>query len=171
MIVVEGFDGSGKSTLALKIGRALTWPIVHTGGPTKDEDDVIRCLMRSRNRMGLHNVQDRITHVSEACYSMLTKPKQAALAVQCLRDFNDRVTVIYCRPPTDFLLEEVTRHVDKEHDPPGHMDVVRSNARQMIAIYDTVMQVVGHRTGLIVYDRTIDGTDEQIVQKMCRRYK
>lgn len=172
MIVVEGFDASGKSTLAVKIGKRLTWPIVHTGGPTKGEDDVLRCLTRSRHRMTLHNVQDRITHVSEACYGMLRSPKSAALAIQSLRDFHDGVTVIYCRPPTEFMLEALkNQHVDEEWDTPKHMAMVLENARTIIAIYDTIMAVVGHRTGLYQYDRTVSGADEQIVEIMSRRFK
>lgn len=172
MIIVEGFDASGKSTLAKKIADKLGWPVLHTGGPTKNYDDVVSCLARSRKRMAMYVVQDRITHVSEAVYSMLTQPKQSAVAIRCLHEIHDGVTMIYCRPPTAFLLEALkNQHIAKGYDSPNHLAHVLENARQLIAIYDTVMEIVGVRTGIYQYDRSIDGTDEQIINTVVRRHR
>lgn len=172
MIVVEGFDGSGKSTLARAIAEKLNYGLVHTGGPTKDVGDVMLCLNRSRQRMALKVVQDRITHVSEAVYSMIQAPKKAAPAIMALRQIHDGITMIYCRPPTEFLLEALkNEHIQKGYDSPQHMDHVLSNARQLIGIYDTIMEIVSHYTGLYTYDRSISGADEQMVETIVRRHR
>lgn len=171
MIIVEGFDGSGKSTLANRIGVMLGWEVLHTGGPTKDETDVISCLLRSRQRMRARCVQDRITHISESAYSLLTYPNKAARALDNLRDIHPQMTVIYCRPPTEFLVQELSAHVRKEWDNDEHMSSVVANARQIIATYDTIMAVVALRVDILMYDRTAIGDGERILRIIERRFK
>lgn len=171
MIIVEGFDGSGKSTLANLIGDLLGWEVLHTGGPTTDEADVISCLLRSRQRMRHRCVQDRITHISEAAYSLLSHPQKAARALDNLRDIHPQLTVIYCRPPTEFLVQEMSAHVRKEWDNDDHMSMVVANSRQIIAIYDTIMAVVALRVDVLTYDRSAIGDGERILRIIERRFK
>lgn len=171
MIIVEGFDGSGKSTLANRIGELLGWEVLHTGGPTKDETDVISCLLRSRQRMRQHCVQDRITHISESAYSMLTHPNKAARALDNLRDIHPQMTVIYCRPATEFLVQELSAHVRKEWDNDEHMSTVVANARQIIAAYDTIMAVVSLRVDVLHYNRQLPGDVTRILNIVERRFK
>lgn len=154
MIVVEGFDCSGKSTLAKWIGGWLSWPVVHTGGPTKSAGDVLTCLKRSRQRMMLRNVQDRTTHVSEAAYSMLSHPGKAALALSAFSEIPLQTVFVYCRPPTDFLLSAYDAHVAKPWDNKEHVDQVRANARQIVSIYDTLFELIAYQNTVIPYDRT-----------------
>lgn len=171
MIIVEGFDGSGKSTLATKIGKLLGWEVLHTGGPTKDEADVISCLLRSRQRMRARCVQDRITHISESAYSLLTHPNKAARALDNLRDIHPQMTVIYCRPATEFLVQELSAHVRKEWDSDDHMSTVVANARQIIAAYDTIMSIVGLRVSILAYDRTVPEDSDRILKIVERRFR
>lgn len=171
MIVVEGFDASGKSVLAKKLALRLQWNLYHTGGPTKDEIDVMHCLRRSYNRMYEQCVQDRVTHVSESVYSMLSAPEKAAPAIDRLRELCI-AKVIYCRPPTEFLLEAVKNdHLAKEHDTPRHLDMVLSKSRELIAIYDTIMAVVNLYSPVHTYDRTIEGADTELIEQIYGRYK
>lgn len=154
MIVVEGFDGSGKSTLAARIAEHLKWTVLHTGGPTIDTRDVDRCLYRSLTRMKGQNVQDRITHISESVYSMLDRPEQAALALGKIHELKDARVVVYCRPPTAFLLKEVMSHKPKEHESWTHVQGLKKNAPALISIYDCVIAIVSRHTRVIRYDRT-----------------
>ncbi len=154
MIVVEGFDCSGKSTLADAIAARKGWPVVHTGGPTKDVSDVIHCLHRSRMRMVQSVVQDRITHISEAAYSGLYDPKRAGWAFAHLHEIGPPVCVVYCRPPTEVMIEGLLSHKDKAWDTEGHMTRVAEQARHIITLYDTIMEVVKQRNKIILHDRT-----------------
>jgi adenylate kinase family enzyme len=171
MIIVEGFDGSGKTTLATRIGELLSWEVLHTGGPTRDEADVISCLLRSRQRMRHRCVQDRITHISESCYSLLSHPDKAARALDNLRDIHPQMTVIYCRPSTDFLVQEMSAHVRKEWDSDDHMSMVVANARQIIATYDAIMAVVALRVDILRYDRTVPDDSDRILKIVERRFR
>lgn len=169
MIVVEGFDGSGKSTLAEKISEVWGWPVLHTGGPTKDVPDVKRCLDRSLIRLRSRCVQDRTTYVSEAVYSSLSHPAKAAVALAAIPDMaratsTNNVILIYCRPPTGFLINALAEHQDKEHDPDGHMDRVRREAPWLIGFYDTVIEMVSRqRVTVLRYDRTKKGETDRLM--------
>lgn len=155
MIIVEGFDASGKSTLATEIGKAKKWPVVHTGGPTRDAQDVICCLHRSRMRMTQLCVQDRITHISEAAYSALRFPKKAAWAFAALPEIGPPVCVVYCRPPTKTMIDAlVSGHTIKEYDTDEHITHVIKHAEQIIMLYDTIMEIVAQRNRVVVHDRT-----------------
>lgn len=170
MIIVEGFDGSGKTTLADKIGALLKWPVLYTGGPTKDEADVLSCLLRSRQRMTKRCVQDRITHVSEAAYSIHSHPNKAARAIDNLRDIGPNVMFVYCRPPVDFLMQELSGHTRKEWDTDEHMAKVVANARQIVSVYDTLVATVALRSNIVHFDRTEAGATERILTVVERRF-
>lgn len=170
MIIVEGFDGSGKSTLAGKIGQELGWPVLHPGGPTRSEQEVYDCLIRSLTRMRTKCVQDRVTHVSEAVYSMLAYPMKSAIALNSLREIAVCELVIYCRPPTELLLESFRNHRVKEHDDFMELEKVMRDAPTLIRLYDTMMHLVSFYVGarLIKYDRFADGSESHVLD-ICRR--
>lgn len=171
MIVIEGFDASGKSTLANRIGELLKWPVLHTGGPTRDEADVIHCLHRSRQRMQKKVVQDRITHISESVYSMTEFPAKAALAINAIREIPTHITLIYCRPPPEFLLAALTtEHAQKAWDTGDHMERVERDAKTMIAFYDTIMHVVGLRVNVVNYNRTLPSDTARIMKMIEEHY-
>lgn len=157
MIIVEGFDGSGKSTLAAAIAKRASVPLLHTGGPTTSTSDVLMCLTRSENRMRERCVQDRVTHISESVYSMLTSPMKAALALERLEEVKHAKLIIYCRPPLATLMQALAAHKDEEYDTPAFMTFVRQNAMALISIYDTVMNRVSNIHGIrfMMYDRTV----------------
>lgn len=164
MIIVEGFDTSGKSTLAAAIGKAISWPVVHTGGPTKDDADVTVCLHRSFQRMYEKVIQDRVTHISEACYSMLVHPSKAALALNAIpKDINSPTLVIYCRPADQVMINALDGHVFKAHDNVKHMTFLRDNAEEIISIYDAVMALVALKNNVIRYDRTRMNETQRII--------
>jgi len=172
VIVVEGFDCSGKSTLANKIGAALKWDVLHTGGPTKDCHDVERCIARSYARMHMKCVQDRVTHISETVYSMLTHPEKAAIALNSIREIAVAELVIYCRPPTEFLLEEFMNHERKDHDDFTELETLERNAPMVIRTYDTIMHLVAQYVGvrLLKHDRTDPRSEQQIIDIVRRKF-
>lgn len=171
MIIVEGFDASGKSTLAKKIADMLGWPILHTGGPTSDEADVVSCLIRSQLRWGKKVVQDRVTHVSESVYSHLEFPAKAARALDAIREISPHVFVVYCRPPPEFLLNALfEEHRQQVWDTDDHLERVRRDARSMIAFYDTVMAMVALRCHVHAYDRSREPGAESILKLVEERF-
>jgi adenylate kinase family enzyme len=173
VIIVEGFDCSGKSTLALKIALALKIPVLHPGGPTRDESDVVACLLRSLSRMKQRCVQDRVTHISESVYSMLPRPKHAVLALNSIREVAHAELIIYCRPPTEFLLQAlVGNHKVKEHDDIEKLGMAMQEAPTLIRLYDTVMHLVAMYAGcrVITYDRAKIGDQEHIMEIVKRKF-
>jgi len=171
MIVVEGFDASGKSTLAKRIADLLGWPVLHTGGPTTDEADVVACLHRSRQRMQKHVVQDRITHVSESVYSHLEFPAKAARALDAIREIPPTVMVIYAKPPPEFLIDALMHeHRQQAWDTNDHLERVHRDSRSMIAFYDTVMAMVALRTSVVRFDRSVPGETEKILKLVEERF-
>lgn len=171
MIIVEGFDMSGKTTLAGKISERLGWPVLHTGGPTRDEADVVACLVRSRQRMQRKCVQDRVTHVSESVYSMTEFPRKAALALDAIREIPPSVMFIYCKPPPPFLLRAMKdEHVAKAHDTNDLLDRIEREAAEMIAFYDTVVAMVARRVDVIYYNRCQEGDLERVMQLVEERF-
>ena len=171
MIVVEGFDASGKSTLAKKSADRLGWPVLHTGGPTTDEADVIACLHRSKMRWQKKVVQDRITHISESVYSMTEFPAKAARALDAICEIPPTAFVIYCKPPPEFLMRALREdHKAKSWDTDDHMDRVERDAAQMIAFYDTVMAMVSLRCQVHIYDRTVDQGAVNIITAIEERF-
>lgn len=173
MIIVEGFDAAGKSTLAAKIGSALGWEVLHPGGPTKDEQDVYNCLLRSLARMRQRCVQDRVTHISEAAYSMLTYPEKSATALNAIREVAAAELIIYCRPPTEVLLEGLRNHRLKEHDDFLEIEKVMNNAPMIIRTYDTLMHLVASYVGvrLLKHDFTDPASETHILQIIERKFK
>lgn len=171
MIVVEGFDASGKSTLAKRIAEMLHWPVLHTGGPTSDEADVIACLMRSRSRWQKKVVQDRVTHISESVYSHLEFPAKAARALEAIREIPPTVFMVYCKPPPEFLTNAlIEEHRQQAWDTNDHLERVHRDARSMIAFYDTVMAMVSLRCQVHVYDRSREPGAESILKLVEERF-
>lgn len=171
MIVVEGFDASGKSTLAKRIADLLDWPILHTGGPTTDEVDVMTCLHRSEQRMRMRVVQDRITHISESVYSHLEFPAKAARALDAIREIPSTTFVVYCKPPPEFLIDALT-HEHEQHawDTGDHLERLHRDARSMIAFYDTVMAMVRLRCPVYIYDRSCEPDAGSILKIIEERF-
>lgn len=172
MIIVEGFDCSGKSTLVRHLAEMLQWSEHHIGGPTRDEDDTMNCLARCRRRMMERCIQDRVTHISESVYAMLDYPKKAALALNSIREVACAELVIYCRPPTEVMLELLEDHEKKEHDDPQKLEIVMETAPTLIRLYDTIMNLVQHHMGcrLITYDFTKVGNYDEVMATIKRKF-
>lgn len=155
MIVVEGFDGAGKTFLTDQIASRLGWPSYHTGGPTKDMEDVMRCLRRTYMRFLENCVQDRCTHISESVYSILTRPLQAAEAMSRLYELRAAKVLVYCRPPTHVLMEAVRHHTPKGHDTPEHVACIIQQAQELISVYDAIVESASVHVDVVRYDRTV----------------
>jgi hypothetical protein len=171
VIVVEGFDGSGKSTLAKAIGNRLTWPVLHTGGPTSDKLDVSRCLDRSIQRIHQACVQDRITHVSEAVYSAFRYYEKSAMAIEAI-PYLPSVVFIYCRPSVLSLMRTLHSHQNKSWDTNEHMQFVVANAGHLIALYDTITHMIERRfpDTFYRYDRDEPFAFERMMDTVMKRF-
>lgn len=160
MIIVEGFDGSGKTTLCEHLATAMGWPVQKCGGPTRDAHDLRRWLDRGYQAMREKSVKDRTTCVSESVYQSLSDPARSAMALHAITDLqrittSHRLVLVYCRPPTSFLIDALITHKDKAHDTPAHMEKVRRQAMWMIEYYDTVIALAARqRVRIVTYDRT-----------------
>lgn len=171
MIVVEGFDCSGKSTLAARIGDMLGWPVLHAGGPPGSLSGVIEGLARCEERWCQPVIQDRITHISESAYSHLASPRTAACALTSIQHIPWTVMVIYCRPPTEFLLDAFQHaHTRQAWDTDAHLNQVRRDAQAIITFYDTVMAMVSHRCRVYTYDRSTDPTADAILAEVKSKF-
>ena len=155
MIVVEGYDAAGKSTLAQALARHFKMKVTTIGGPTGDIQDCIDWLNRCMDRFTGRYVQDRVTHVSEIVYSIHRNPLKAGIAMSRLSDLRQCRGFVYCRPPTETILESLrTQHVVKPYDKPDHLVRVQNDAQNMIAVYDAVARCVSTYAPAISYDRT-----------------
>lgn len=162
MIVVEGYDCTGKSTLVDKIQGWTGFTTTHTGGPPQDLNHVRRCLARHAVLMTQPVVQDRVTHVSEGVYGMLTRPSMAALALSRVSDLRFARLLIYCRPDIRTILDRLVDHRVKAHDTDEHIKYVLASAQAMIAIYDTVIEMARPYVDVIFYDYKRSNTDTQL---------
>lgn len=172
MIIIEGFDCAGKTTLAHALSNMLNVPMHQLGGPTRDEADVEACLIKCLTRMRQRCVQDRVTHISESVYSMLTNPKKAVIALNSIREVTHAELIIYCRPPTEFLLSELTKHQMKEGDTLEHCQTIVDGAPTLIRLYDSMMTMASYYAGprVITYDRSKDGDLDHIKAIVRRKF-
>ena len=118
-------------------------------------------------------VQDRVTHISETVYSMLEHPQKAAVAMCAIREVSVAEMIVYCRPPTEFLLSELNNHLAKEHDDPAKFARVMETAPLLIKVYDTVMHLVSAYAGvrMLRHDRTDPFSLNHIVKIAERKFK
>lgn len=154
MIIVEGYDGSGKTTAAEKLAERFSLTLFHAGGPPNTTLDVMSCMARAQARMAQKVVQDRVTHVSESVYGMLCRPRHCALALSRIPDLRFARVLLYCRPPDEQILENLVDHRMKGHDDPDHVAFVKAKARDLIRVYDTVIEMARQHVCVLVYDYT-----------------
>ena len=139
MLVFEGPDNSGKTTLASYVSHELGIPLYHFGKPPKNVKDLeqrIEFLLNNHDQY----IFDRIPLVSEPVYSVLRDHNMMNLLsgeaeyYTIFRELNP--LLIYCRPPTEVILEG---HVGKPDEDLVHVFMVEENARLLIKRYDAVM--------------------------------
>jgi hypothetical protein len=152
MIILEGMDNSGKSTL----GKLIGLPIVNPGGKPKDEAQ--ENLMMSEQLMlallGSDVVQDRVTCISQQVYrGRVGDARYGGFAERMLCGY--KVFLIYCRPPTDVIMD-FSGHVIKDYEDPADVDRVMRSAHHLITSYDKLMSKLPH----IRYDYTNCRTEQ-----------
>ncbi len=158
MIILEGMDNSGKSTLGKKLG--LT--VIHPGAPPKTpEYEMIlfdRQLKDAQRRHGI--VYDRVTCISQQVYRRRLFDKWYMEPLTQLL-FTPGVVLVYCRPPTE-LLVDTANHTKAEHDTPEMLKLVEDNAHLFVESYDKLMQNLPH----LVYNYTSEQDEEKFISDL-----
>ena len=102
MIICEGADGAGKTLLAQRIATATGWPLQHSGGPPKTEEE-----MCARVFNYLHGskriVFDRFPVISDVVYASVmgrttpVRPEMRTMLDAC------QPLIIFCHAPDDVI--------------------------------------------------------------------
>lgn len=170
MIVIEGMDGAGKTSIASILGGWLGWPVVHAGGPPKDELHVRRwmdtCLERTQQKV----IQDRVTQVSEVVYGTIANRRHlAGIALSGLPAMMaSGALFVCCRPPTATILENLRRHSAKAWDTPEHISMVNAQAMRLIDLYDTLFATLRTGNRAIEFDYTSDPAGDALKWTLYR---
>ena len=148
MIIVEGPEGSGKSMLAAKLSAKFGIPVVHSGGPPVDSDE-INSRIEAEDRGHQTAILDRCTPISELVYGSVIEgepriPTYMLYAV--LKTWADQGwTLVYCRPTDDAMLEYVRNQLDpiarmKGYKPQKYIDGAKANIHALRDKYDEVIE-------------------------------
>ncbi|XAO54147.1 thymidylate kinase [Yersinia phage vB_YenM_P744] len=141
MIIIEGPDNAGKSVLADKISKLISWEVVHSVKITLDnyaqEDKEFMAYMNAIRHLNPERIiRDRTYAISENVYGPIIRGK-SLLGVYSGRALhslaNTQCMIIYCRPPTKFILDNNDR---------DQMDGVIKNHLQLVEKYDSMFSVL-----------------------------
>jgi len=149
-IIVEGMDNTGKSTLCRALAERFYLPIINRQG----RPDPVT-LMQQINSFVLLDppaIFDRHPLISERVYSEVLGRndifrKTLTWDFYLMRLWLDNPLIIYCRPPLDTILKFKC----------PQMAGVEANAKELVAEYDQLMEVLKerHRFAVIRYDYTV----------------
>lgn len=164
MIVVEGMDGAGKTSIASILGEWLGWPVVHAGGPPKDEEYVMRWMQTCLDRTRENVIQDRVTQISETVYGTVSNRSHlAGLALYGLGPMMASGAIfVCCRPPTAVILDNLRRHSAKAWDTPEHVAMVKMQSMRLIELYDTLFATLRRGNRAIMFDYTVDAAGDDL---------
>ncbi len=167
MIVVEGPDGSGKSTLVAALENKFGIVSKHFGGPPADMQEIQERVMSSLNEPLL----DRWSPISEQVYAPIRGQHRS---MDILDTFVNkyRPFVIYCRPPKIDLMRNKERclEVSKEHKSARHCEMVSTNFRKVVDLYDQVMKkLVREKVDVFAFDYTEPGEFELLLKHIEKR--
>lgn len=155
-IVVEGPDGHGKSTLIEKLKADLDRPVIHTGGPPADREQLMTKVRMVNSYPNSAVLFDRIPHISEIVYRNAEDRAHevpVASLVNCLYALDP--VIVYCRTDEPLIDTEV-----KEHKPKIHMELVVRKAGLIAATYDAIMDILDHGVVQVVrYNWKTDNYD------------
>lgn len=152
-IILEGFDNSGKSTLANSFGLE----VLHPGPRPANIMEEIRCIRDQLARAGDPVVMDRVTCISTPAYAGNRIFHRAYRGHAFELVTKPHCVIIYCRPNINTILDFST-HQSKEYDTPASELALRRKARNVIANYDAIMNLLPH----LRYDYT--NPDPKVVQ-------
>jgi hypothetical protein len=145
MFIIEGPDGSGKTTLAKKIAAGFGVQIFHAGGPPESHDELLSRVQFQYERFG--SILDRASIITERVYGPIIRGK----SVFTLDEYETWIKayaekgwmMIYCRPPTEVLLQYVKNEMDRVICDEGkfyknaiHFTRVRANMPSIVLAYD-----------------------------------
>ena len=142
-LVIEGPDGAGKSTPRDRLAEDLRRTPIHTGGPTRTRNDVLR---RNQAMLGFDRskvIFDRVSPISDTVYRQAEgRPILVAFEEQLefLKQFG--VVIIYCRLGSS---AEMVEHIDrspKPHKPADYLEKVIANHPRVVELYDETMELV-----------------------------
>lgn len=154
LFIVEGPDGSGKTTLIKKLRETLpcyTWILASNSQPKSTQDLLEYVSWVQSHPSPQLLLCDRYPVISESIYAKI-------LGRECLTDtflmssfsrhlVEDRTTIIYCRPPTDQIKENVRKS--------SHREGVKENIEKIIGEYDTCMySLLEHNVQVFTHDYT-----------------
>lgn len=142
-IILEGFDNSGKSTLAASFGLE----IVHPGPRPKNDMEVQQCLEHQLKICGDPIVMDRVTAISQPCYSEHFSLKYHDYVMK-MAD-TPFCIIVYCRPPLE-VIQNFSRHIAKDYDDVAKTQWLFDNSERIVGNYDRYMSMIPH----IKYDYT-----------------
>ena len=137
-IIIEGMDNSGKSTLAASFGLE----IVHPGPRPSTWQDVLKCLDNQLAMCHRPIVMDRVTSISQPCYTGKYDPIYAQYLNGMLSTQN--CVLIYCRPPIQ-VIRDFSRHVPKSYDDEAKLKWLIANVDQIVDRYDSYMACFPHK--------------------------
>lgn len=135
LIVIEGPDGAGKTTLieALRKNAERYFLIARSSGYPKDDETAHRYVKAMGRLSSLmhptHIVCDRYIPISELIYRPICRGAFYPFHPDQLR-WVDRI--IYCRPPIEFILKNLT--VNEQ------MKGVSERIEMIVAAYDDFME-------------------------------
>lgn len=165
-IVLEGPDGAGKSVLFTRLWTHGFPMGAHTGGPPKNQEDVLARLKRLE--LGERMVWDRCTAISDLVYRYtLNEPFNVSPRVHVEWLMHNRPCVVYCRPPAEAILAKALEP-GKPHKSQAHLEKVDRERPRIIEEYDRLMQWLAIDFGIPVlqYDYTRDKDAEDLVKSL-----
>lgn len=128
-IIIEGCDGAGKSTLAHQLSVSLCFKLQQGEGPGKSDEELNSRIERYADME--NTIFDRHPCVSQIIYNKFREGALITLAnYQHFMKQLDRSLVIYC---TDADFDAQTFKV---HDTPEHIELMRSNFKNLMKQYD-----------------------------------
>lgn len=159
MIVVEGMDNSGKTTLVQQISSRYNLPIQPSLGPP-DAEKTLQILSQFLLATDL-KIYDRLVAFSDTVYGAVLRKRVVTDPLQwtwIARVIKQEPFIIYCRPPTEKVLD----FGDREQ-----MTGVVNRARVLLHRYDQLFDDLEAFFGLGVYIK-YDWTNEESAQVLWR---
>lgn len=140
-VILEGPDNAGKSSLARAIRMEVcNVKYFHPGGAPATAIEEADCLA-TQDAMFMMNEQiifDRVTCISQMVYNPNPDRDPVRRTYQKAMWQNPGTVVIYCRPPTETLMD-VGNYTWRPEETEEHRQKIITRAYEFIERYDAVM--------------------------------